>query len=168
MSRPLPMSATARRVITRATRDNLTLGTAESLTGGLLSAVLAGVPGASAALVGGIVAYDTRVKADLLGVPADVLATDGAVSERAARAMAAGVCRVLDVSWGLATTGVAGPDASEGKPPGTVHVAVHGIREGGEEVAAHRVFYLHGTRVEVQSWTVQHTLELLMDTWDAG
>jgi len=164
----LPVSATARKVIARASRDGMTLGTAESLTGGLLSAVLTGVPGASAVLVGGVVAYDTRIKADLLGVSADVLATDGAVSERAARAMAAGVCRLLDVSWGLATTGVAGPEASEGKPPGTVHVAVHGIRASGEEVTAHRVFSLRGTRVEVQSWTVQHTLELLMHTWDAG
>ncbi len=168
MSTPLPEPGLARRVVTEASGRGLTLGTAESLTGGLLSAALTAVPGASAVLVGGVVAYDIRLKSTLLDVPAQLLESDGAVSERTARAMAVGVCRLLGVPWGLATTGVAGPDPSEGKPPGTVHVAVHGVGAGGEEVQAHRVFSLHGTRDEVRAATVQRALELLIDTWGAG
>lgn len=158
----------ASRVISAAGRRGATLGTAESLTGGLLCGELTSVPGSSAVLVGGIVAYDIRLKSSLLGVPPQVLQADGAVSEATARAMAAGVCRMLGVKWGLATTGVAGPEPSEGKPVGTVHVAVHGIAAGGEEVLAHQVFSLCGSREQIRSATVDRALELLIDTWDAG
>lgn len=157
----------ASRVISAAARRGATLGTAESLTGGLLCAALTAVPGASAVLVGGIVAYDLRLKATLLEVPAQILQSEGAVSPACARAMAAGACRVLGVQWGLATTGVAGPEPSEGKPVGTVHVAVHGTADG-EEVRAHRAFSLCGTREQVRSATVVRALELLIDTWEAG
>lgn len=103
-----------------------TVATAESLTGGLLCARLVDVPGASAVVRGGVVAYDPAVKVDVLGVPADLVAEHGVVSSGCAGAMAAGVRRLLGATWGVATTGVAGPAASEGHPPGTVWLGVAG------------------------------------------
>ena len=92
-----------------------TLATAESLTGGQLSARLTDVPGASRCFVGGVVSYATRVKVSLLGVPAEVVEEYGVVSEECAAAMAHGVRDRLAATYGLATTGVAGPDSQEGQ-----------------------------------------------------
>ena len=89
-------------------------------------AALVARPGASAVLRGGVVAYATDLKTELLGVPADLLAERGAVDADVARAMAVGVRDRLGADWGLATTGVAGPGAQDGTPPGTFHVAVAG------------------------------------------
>lgn len=116
----------AARVLAALTAAGGTVAVAESLTGGAVLATLVAVPGASAALRGGVVAYATDLKATLLGVPADLLAGRGAVDPDVARAMAAGVRERLDADWGLATTGVAGPDPQDGRPPGTFHVAVIG------------------------------------------
>lgn len=103
-----------------------TVACAESLSAGLLAGRLAGVAGASAALRGGIVAYATDLKSSLLQVPPDVLAQHGAVSEATARAMATGAAATCGARYGVALTGVAGPQAQDGHPPGTVHVAVAG------------------------------------------
>src|SRR5690242_7510148 len=103
-----------------------TVVTAESLTGGRLAAVLTELPGSSAVFRGGVVVYATDLKQTVLGVPAVVVEEHGVVSAECARAMAAGVRSVLGATYGLATTGVAGPDRQEDKPPGTVHVAVAG------------------------------------------
>src|SRR3954469_23307407 len=97
---------------------------AESLTGGLLCAALVDVPGASASVRGGVVAYATDMKDALLGVDAALLAERGAVDPDVARQMAEGVRVRLGADVGLATTGVAGPDPQDGHPPGTVHVVV--------------------------------------------
>jgi len=96
-----------------------TLAVAESLTGGMLASRLVGVSGASDVFVGGVVAYDSKVKFDLLEVPEGPV-----VSEETARAMATGVQRLLGADVGLATTGVAGPSDLEGKGPGTLCFAV--------------------------------------------
>ena len=93
----------------------LTLAVAESLTGGLVAARIVAVPGASAWFRGGVVAYDSEVKFDLLGVPAGPV-----VSQEAAMEMADGVRRRLGADVGLAATGVAGPTEQEGQPVGTV------------------------------------------------
>lgn len=103
-----------------------TLAVAESLTGGAVAAAIVDVPGASVVLRGGVVVYATDLKAELLGVPADLLATHGAVHPDVAAAMAQGVRARLHAVWGLATTGVAGPDPQDGRPPGEYHVAVAG------------------------------------------
>jgi nicotinamide-nucleotide amidase len=103
-----------------------TLASAESLTGGLLAARLTDVPGASRSFVGGVVSYATRVKVAVLDVPTAVVESFGVVSGECARAMALGVRSRLDATWGLATTGVAGPDEQDGHPVGTVWVAVAG------------------------------------------
>lgn len=101
-----------------------TLAVAESLTGGLVTAALVDVPGASAVLRGGVVAYATDLKASVLDVDAALLGERGAVDPDVAAAMASGARRRLGADVGLATTGVAGPAAQDGHPPGTAHVAV--------------------------------------------
>ena len=103
-----------------------TVSTAESLTGGLLCATLVSVPGASDVVRGGVVAYAADLKTDLLGVDASLLAERGTVDPDVAAAMATGVRERARSTYGLATTGVAGPGPAEGKPAGTVHVAIAG------------------------------------------
>lgn len=101
-----------------------TVGVAESLTGGLVAAAIVQVPGASASMRGGVVAYATDLKRDVLGVDAGLLASSGAVDPAVAEQMAEGVRRLLGADVGIATTGVAGPDPQDGKPVGTVCLAV--------------------------------------------
>ncbi|MCU1677425.1 MAG: competence/damage-inducible protein cinA [Frankiales bacterium] len=103
-----------------------TVAVAESLTGGLLGAELSDVPGASAAYRGGVIAYDVAAKEALLGVDGGLLARRGPVDEDVAVAMATGVRERLGASYAIALTGVAGPDAHGGAPPGTVWCAVVG------------------------------------------
>ncbi|MBR3569406.1 MAG: competence/damage-inducible protein A [Oscillibacter sp.] len=103
----------------------LTLATAESCTGGQLAARLTAIPGVSAVYRGGVVSYWTQMKADVLGVPADLLEKHGAVSEQTARAMAEGVRRVTGAEVGVSVTGVAGPDRDErGVEVGVVYVGL--------------------------------------------
>ena len=104
---------------------DLRIAVAESLTGGLLTSALVDVPGASAVVSGGVVAYATPLKTRLLGVDAELLAERGAIDAEVARQMAAGVRArlVLDdrpADHGVATTGAAGPDPQDGHEPGTV------------------------------------------------
>ena len=103
-----------------------TLAVAESLTGGMVAAEITAAPGASRAFRGSVTAYATDLKRELLGVDAALLAERGAVDSEVARQMAVGVRRVCGADVGIATTGVAGPDEQDGKPVGTVFVAVVG------------------------------------------
>lgn len=117
------------RLVARLTELGWTVAVAESLTGGLVVASIVAVPGASAVLRGGIVAYATDVKAALLGVDQTLLTAHGPVHPRVARQMAEGVRRTLGsdglaADVGIATTGIAGPVSPDGQPVGTVHVAV--------------------------------------------
>ncbi|MDF4253076.1 nicotinamide-nucleotide amidohydrolase family protein [Streptomyces sp. WMMB303] len=106
-----------------AERDQ-TLAVAESLTGGLVAAEITGVPGASRVFRGSVTAYATSLKRDVLGVDGALLEERGAVDAEVARRMAHGVRTVLGADWGLATTGVAGPEPQDGQPVGTVYVAI--------------------------------------------
>ena len=105
-------------------RAGLTIAVAESCTGGLLGAVLTAAAGSSAYVRGGVIAYADDVKAEHLGVGRHLLATHGAVSPEVAAAMASGVRARYEATLGVGITGVAGPDASEQKPPGLVFIAV--------------------------------------------
>jgi nicotinamide-nucleotide amidase len=134
-----------------------TLATAESLTGGMLCATLVDVPGASDVLRGGVVAYLPETKRDVLGVDADLIERVGTVHADVAAAMAEGAVRVLGSTWGVATTGVAGPEPSEGKPVGTVHVAVAG--PGGVQT---RDLELYGDRAMIREQAVDAALSLLI------
>jgi nicotinamide-nucleotide amidase len=128
-----------------------TLAVAESLTGGLLASRLVGIAGASDVFVGGVVAYDSKVKFDLLGVPEGPV-----ITEETARAMALGVRKLLGADVGLATTGVAGPTDQEGKSPGTVCFAV----AVGDEVTTAEV-RLPGERTLVRELSVITVLSAL-------
>ena len=132
-----------------------TVAVAESLTGGALGAALTGVAGVSATFRGGVVAYATDLKASVLGVDADLLARVGAVDAEVARQMAVGVRERLAATYGLATTGVAGPDPQDGHPPGEVHVAWAGP-DG--VVAVHLT--LAGDRSQVRAEAVRRALAL--------
>jgi nicotinamide-nucleotide amidase len=136
-----------------------TLATAESLTGGLVAATIVDVPGASAVFRGGLVAYATELKAALVGVPNDLLKARGPVDPDVARALARGARERCGADWGLATTGVAGPDPQDGHPVGRVYVAVSG--PGVDEV---RELTLTGDRPAIRAGSVAAVLVLLEDT----
>jgi PncC family amidohydrolase len=151
-----PAQATARRVLEVLAQRGETLATAESLTGGLLAARLTDVPGASRSFVGGVVSYATRVKVSVLDVPAAVVEEHGVISQECATAMARGVRARLDATFGLATTGVAGPDEQEGRPVGTVWVAV-----AGPDRVETRLLALDGDRDAIRQATCQEVLSVL-------
>jgi nicotinamide-nucleotide amidase len=116
-------------VVGLLTARGLTVAVAESLTGGMLVSELIRTPGASHAVVGGVVAYSTALKHSVLGVDAQLLRENGAVDPEVARQMATGVRTALAVDGrpadiGISTTGVAGPDPQDGKPVGTVYVGL--------------------------------------------
>ena len=143
-------------LIERLTHRGLTVAIAESLTGGLLCASLTEVPGASAVIRGGVVAYATELKASMLGVPHELLDTVGAVDADVALEMAAGVASELGADIGISTTGVAGPEPQDGKAVGTVFIAcVWGKKRVVEELS------LSGTRNEIRSLTVHAALRML-------
>jgi nicotinamide-nucleotide amidase len=101
------------------------LATAESCTGGLIIACLTEIAGSSSVVARGYVTYDNRAKQEVLGVPAALLQSVGAVSEEVARAMAEGACERAGVDLAIAVTGIAGPGgATATKPVGLVHLAV--------------------------------------------
>ncbi|WP_309065271.1 CinA family protein [Microbacterium sp.] len=131
-----------------------TLGVAESLTGGAVSAEIVTVPGASASLLGAVVAYATPVKHSLLGVDAAVLDAHGPVHPDVALQMALGVRVAVAVDGiaadvGLATTGIAGPDSPDGQPVGTVHIGV--VTPVRQNV---RSFVFGGDRADVRAQAV--------------
>ena len=134
------------------------VSTAESLTGGLVCAALVAVPGASDVVRGSIVAYTSDAKTDVLGVPADLIVRYGAVDERVASSMANATRRRFDSTYGLATTGVAGPEPSEGKPAGTVHIAIAGP-QGTESW----LLDLVGGRDTIRNSTVSELLSRFVD-----
>ena len=141
--------------------DNLaqageTVAVAESLTGGLVCSTLVTPPGASRVVVGGVVAYQTDVKASVLRVPDALLAERGAVDADVALAMARDVRTQFGATVGLATTGVAGPDPQDGTAPGTVFVALVADREELVEK-----FAFEGSRDDIRQHTVGATLRLL-------
>jgi PncC family amidohydrolase len=140
----------------RLLRRAETVAVAESVTGGLLGAAMTDRPGSSATFRGGVVAYATDVKASMLEVDADLL-SGGAVSVGVALAMAAGARERLGATYGLATTGVAGPDPQDGAMPGTVHIGLAGPRG-----SAVRSLDLEGDRAQVRAATVRHALAMLL------
>jgi nicotinamide-nucleotide amidase len=147
----------AAEILRLLTASGRTVAAAESLTGGLVAAALTDVPGSSTAFRGGVVAYATELKAQLLGVDSRMLARHGPVYAPVAVAMAEGVRERLDATVGVATTGVAGPDPADGFPPGTVHIAVSLADD-----TVVRTMALTGNRDEVRRLTVERALGLLL------
>ncbi|MFE2357492.1 CinA family protein [Streptomyces parvulus] len=159
------MSSTAADVVRLLTVRGETLAVAESLTGGMVASAITAVPGASKAFRGSVTAYATELKQRILGVDGSLLAAHGAVDAQVAAQMAAGARKILGADWGLATTGVAGPDAQDGQPVGTVFVAVDGPLRTGEGSACGgkvEALRLNGDRAEIRMESVRSVLALLL------
>ena len=144
-------------VLGLARDQKLTLATAESCTGGLVAARLTSVPGSSDAFLGSVVAYDDRVKGDMLGVPETVLERHGAVSAETANAMAEGARQALGADVAVSVTGVAGPGGgTDEKPVGLVFL--HAAGSSGEQAVELR---LPGSREAVRRRAAASALHLL-------
>ena len=143
------------------------LASAESCTGGLIAAACTDIAGSSRWFERGFVTYSNAAKTQLLGVPAELIATHGAVSEPVARAMAHGAALHAQVPIAVASTGIAGPDGgSPDKPVGTVWLAVAGPgahdTEQGEGVVARRILW-PGEREQVRRVAAYAALNLLRE-----
>jgi len=159
----LPVHELATRVVAELIRRGMTIAVAESLTGGLVVAELVSVPGASAVVRGGVVAYATELKSRLLGVDAQLLAERGPIDPEVARQMAEGARTRLGrddqpADIGLATTGVAGPEQQDGHPVGEVWLGL--AMDGGAEA---RGLTLGGDRASIRTATVAASL---MFVWE--
>ncbi|MFC4374695.1 CinA family protein [Nocardia halotolerans] len=145
MSDPLGDGAPVTELVRALETAGHTVATAESLTAGLLAATLAGVPGASAVLRGGLIVYATDLKNRLACVDNDILRLDGPVSATTAEHLAIGARERCAAHWGIGLTGVAGPDSQDGHPVGTVYLGLAGPSHS--EVVRLK---LHGDR-----WTIR-------------
>ena len=148
----------AARVLAELRQRGETVATAESLTRGLVGSLLTAVPGSSQSYVGGAISYATRLQQSLLGLAPDTLAILGPVAARTAAEMAVGVARRCAADWGVATTGVAGPDPQDGHSVGEVYVAAAHPARGRVEVRALR---LTGDRPAIREAAAAQALDLL-------
>lgn len=146
----------AERVVAAGARTGLTVATAESLTAGWIAGAIADVPGASAVLRGGIVSYHNQVKRDLLGVDDALLRDRGSVDAEVARQMAVGARRACAADLAVSSTGVAGPDAHDGQPVGTVFI---GYATGSDSGA--RELRLSGGRQGIRAAARDAALDML-------
>src|ERR1700690_4145158 len=113
-------------VLMEAREQKLRIATAESCTGGLIGGLLTEIPGSSDVFDRGFIVYSNRAKSDLLGVPGDLIADMGAVSEAVARAMAEGAVENSNAHLAVSVTGIAGPGGGTAmKPVGLVHIAAY-------------------------------------------
>ncbi|MFZ3267993.1 MAG: CinA family protein [Mycobacterium sp.] len=149
----------ARGLVADLTVRRQSIATAESLTAGLLAATLAGVPGASEVLRGGLITYTEQTKIALAGVAPQILAEVGPVAGPTARALAVGARQRCDATWGVGLTGVAGPEPHGGHAVGTVFMGLAGPGESGaiEVVELH----LTGTRWEIRTSAVRESISRL-------
>ncbi|WP_035772151.1 CinA family protein [Arthrobacter sp. Br18] len=150
-------------VVAQVLRAGLTVATAESLTAGEVAAALAGVPGASGMLKGGVVAYSNVIKERVLAVDPLLLAEAGSVDAEVARQMAVGVRILMDTDLAVSTTGAAGPEPHDGKPVGTVFVAV--ASASGTRVEE---FRFSGNRGEIRQQSCGAALKLLAAALSMG
>lgn len=149
---------TAEILVRTLVQKNLTCATAESCTGGGVGSAITAVAGSSAVFFGGVVSYDNSVKRDVLGVDAEILERNGAVSKECAAAMAEGALRLLKTDLAVSVTGIAGPDGGTvEKPVGLVWFAT---ATKSRVCAESKLF--SGSREEVRDAAVSHALELLI------
>jgi len=158
---PLEIVTLARLLIDEARARSLRIVTAESCTAGLVAGAIGSIPGASDVLERGFVTYSNRAKQELLGVPGDLIADLGAVSEPVARMMAEGALEASNAHLAVAITGIAGPGGGTPmKPVGTVHIAT--ARTNERILHRHELFEFE-TREEIQLAAVQAALQALRD-----
>ncbi|MBD0272642.1 MAG: nicotinamide-nucleotide amidohydrolase family protein [Acetobacteraceae bacterium] len=147
----------ARGLLAALEGRGMTLAMAESCTGGLIAAALTAVPGSSAVVTRGYVTYSNQAKQEMLGVPAELFGTVGAVSEEVARAMAEGALRASGADLALSCTGIAGPGgATPDKPVGLVYIGF--AAKGAPARVARHVF--PGDRAAVRAATVAEAFAL--------
>ncbi|MDO9472705.1 MAG: CinA family protein [Caulobacter sp.] len=158
---PLEIETLARLLIDEVRERHLRVTTAESCTGGLVAAAICSIPGASDVFERGFITYTNRAKEEMLGIPGDMLADFGAVSEPVARMMAEGALNHSRAHIAVAITGVAGPGGgSPMKPVGTVHIATARSTAG----IRHRHEVFDGeTRLDVQLAAVAVALQMMRD-----
>lgn len=157
---PGPISKLAQLVLSDAEAKNLKVATAESCTGGLVAACLTDIAGSSAVVDAGFVTYSNEAKRGLLGVPGDMIADFGAVSEPVARAMAEGAISHSRADVSVSITGVAGPGGGTPmKPVGLVHFAT-ARRDGRIMHDSHRFGDIGRTEVRIKSMEVALTMLL--------
>lgn len=154
-----PHGAKAREALTALKRAGMMVALAESCTGGMVAVALTDVPGSSAVVDRGFVTYSNEAKTEMLGVPAELIARHGAVSEPTAAAMAEGALAASRADVALAVTGVAGPGGTAQKPEGLVYFAC--IRRGAEVETLRRDFGPLG-RDRVRDASVDQALDLLI------
>jgi nicotinamide-nucleotide amidase len=152
-------------VLDAARTAGVMITAAESCTGGLVAAALTAVPGSSAVIERGFVTYTNNAKIEMLGVPASLIETHGAVSEPVAHAMAEGALQHSRADIAVSVTGIAGPGgATPTKPVGLVHLAI--ARRGRETEPAPEVF--KGDRSEVREAAVERALDMLLKSLKEG
>jgi nicotinamide-nucleotide amidase len=144
-------------VVTRLVERGETLAVAESCTGGLIAERITDIPGASQCFLSGVVAYHNDAKTAALSVPAELIQTHGAVSEKVAAAMAEGVRRLAGADYGLSTTGIAGPSGgTPEKPVGLVYIGLASRRD-----CVVKRLNLRGGRAEIRDRTAKILLNIL-------
>ena len=149
----------AKDVVERASAAGIVIATAESCTGGMISAAITDIAGSSRVLDRGFVTYSNAAKMDLLGVCAETLDTQGAVSEQVAAEMAAGALKHSNATLSVSVTGIAGPGGSDFKPQGRVCFGI-ATNDG---VETQQIDFGALGRTGVRDATVAHALELLLE-----
>ena len=158
---PTEIATLARLLVDEARSRSVRIAAAESCTGGLVAAAICAIPGASDVFERGFVTYSNRAKSEMLGVPGDIIADFGAVSEPVARAMAEGALAHSSTHLTVAITGIAGPGGGTAmKPVGTVHFAT--ARANAGIVHRHEVFD-GDTREAIQLAALRTALEMLRE-----
>lgn len=151
-------SALSAAVYQRLVARGETIASAESLTGGALGTALTETPGSAKVYRGGVITYATDLKSAFLDVDPDLLAEHGPVHPEVARQMAEGIRSKADATWGISTTGVAGPGSTDDGPEGLVYIGLAGPH--GSE--AHELRLPPG-RDQVRATTIERALELLLE-----
>ncbi len=136
------------------------LAFAESCTGGLLSSFITSIPGSSKVFKGSIIAYKNEIKQSILNVPNDLIEKYGAVSEEVAKSMVIGLKKILQSDWGIAISGIAGPDGgSEYKPIGLVYISIIGPNNEIKNIK--KIFNPNSNRIDIQRLSVNECLNSL-------
>ena len=147
----------ANEIIQKLSQQHLTISVAESLTGGLVAASLTQIPGASAVFKGGIIAYRDEIKQKVLKVDPALITKFTSISEPVAQSMATNIREIMNTDIGIATTGVAGPDKSDGFAPGIVFVAI--------SIGDHKIcqkLELVGDRTQIRDQSVNEIFKLTL------
>jgi nicotinamide-nucleotide amidase len=144
-------------VVEKLTQEGKTIATAESCTGGMIGSILTEVSGVSDIYMGGAVTYSNQAKMDMIGVKKETLDKFGAVSKETAIEMAGGIRKVLNTSFGISSTGIAGPTGgTPEKPVGLVYIAICG-----ENALEYKELRLSGSRQDVRRATCMEVLKLI-------